>query len=338
LHLDEWVNISGFDIKHLKEEKEVIIKYKLPEPFKADISDELKISINIRAAVPLPSFVQKEATIKQKTEIKVETSEDKPFEDYRKIMYHIQNFLTLGITKLVHPLAIKGITEVNKEMINDKTLYPPVEIFYRLSDILKAPKTLPPFDMLFTFKDISGRFESFLRNWFEKLDLLEPIYDLYFGTLYNPRMYLEHRFLSLIQAIESFHQRIYGGEYLSDENYKKVYDTLVNAIPNGVKIDFKESLENKLKYGNEFSLRKRLKEIFDKYQEILNVFIENKNTFIEKVVDTRNYQTYHDEDLKERSASGKKLYHLTQKLKILLEICLLTELGFSSEEIKGLYK
>lgn len=126
-------------------------------------------------------------------------------------MYHIQNFLTLGITKSVHPLAIKGITEVNKEMINDKTNYPPVEIFYRLSDILKVPKTLPPFDMLFTFKDISGRFESFLRNWFEKLDSLEPIYDLYFGTLYNPRMYPEHRFLSLIQAIESFHQRRYGG-------------------------------------------------------------------------------------------------------------------------------
>ena len=338
LHLDEWVNISGFDIKHLKEEKEVIIKYKLPEPFQADISDELKISINIRAAVPLPSFVQKEATIKQKTEIKVETSEDKPFEDYRKTMYHIQNFLTLGITKLVHPLAIEGITEVDKEMINDKSHYPPVEIFYRLSDILKVPKTLPPFDMLFTFKDISGRFESFLRKWFEIVDLLEPIYNLYFGTLYNPRMYLEHRFLSLIQAIESFHQHIYEGEYLSDENYKKVYDALVNAIPSGVKTDFKESLENKLKYGNEFSLRKRLKEILDKYQEILNVFIENKNTFIEKVVDTRNYQTHHDEDLKERSTSGKELYRLTQKLKILLEICLLTELGFSSEEIKGLYK
>lgn len=68
------------------------------------------------------------------------------------------------------------------------------------------------------------------------------------------------------------------------------------------------------------------------------MFIENKNTFIEKVVDTRNYQTHHDEDLKEHSASGKELYHLTQKLKILLEICLLTELGFSSDEIKGLYK
>jgi len=96
-------------------------------------------------------------------------------------------------------------------------------------------------------------------------------------------------------------------------------------------------LENKLKYGNEFSLIKKLNGIFNKYQENLNEFIKNKKIFIKKVVDTRNYQTHHDEDLKELSASGEELYHLTQKLKILLEICLLTELGFSSVEIKGLF-
>jgi len=336
-HLDEWVNISGFDIKHLWKEKEVIIKYKLPEPFKADVSNDLKVLINIRATGPSLSFVQKEATIKQKTEIKIETSEDKSFEDYRKIMYQIQNFLTLGITEPVYPLAITGLTELNKKMIKDKTHYPPVEIFYRLPDIPKTPKTLLPFDMFFTFKDISDRFESFLRNWFKKADLLEPVYDLYFGTFYNPRMYLEHRFLSLIQAIESFHQRIYGGEYLSDEEYKPVYDALVNAIPDGVARDFKESLENKLKYGKEFSLRKRLKEIFDEYQEILNDFIGNKIAFIDMVVDTRNYQTHHDKDLKKRAAKGDDLYRLTQKLKVLLEICLLTELEFNSEEIKALF-
>ena len=33
-HLDEWVNISGFNIKPPGEEKELIIKYKLPEPNK----------------------------------------------------------------------------------------------------------------------------------------------------------------------------------------------------------------------------------------------------------------------------------------------------------------
>jgi hypothetical protein len=336
-YLDDWVNISGFDLQHFSDKKEVVIKYKLPESIQASIGEDYKIFIDIRATGPTHSIVQKEASIKQRTYIRIEPSEEKSFDEYLNIMYHIQNFLSLGIMESVHPVAIAGITEANKEMIKDRAYHSPVEISYRLSEIPKAPKTLLPSNMLFTFKDISDRFEVFLRNWFEKAGLLEPIYDLYFGTLYNPRMYLEHRFLSLIQAIESFHQRIYGGEYLSDEDYKDVFDALVNAIPSGVKRDFKESLENKLKYGNEFSLRKRLKEIFDKYQEILNEFIENKNAFIEKVVDTRNYQTHHDEDLKERAASGEALYRLTQKLKILLEICLLTELGFSSEEIKDLF-
>lgn len=111
----------------------------------------------------------------------------------------------------------------------------------------------------------------------------------------------------------------------------------MNAIPDWVRSDFRESLKSKLKYGNEFSLRKRLKEIFSKYQEILNEFIENKNAFIEKVVNTRNYQTHHDEDLRKRAAKGEGLYRLTQKLKKLLEICLLIELGFSREQIKGLF-
>lgn len=341
LHLDEWVNISGFDIKFdiksLWKEKEMIIKYKLPEPFQADISDGFKILINFRATGPSLLFVQKEATIKQKTEIKIETSEDKSFEDYRKIIYHIQNFLSLGIMESVHPLAIAGLTEVNKEIIENKAHYLPVEVFYRLSDIPKRHKPLLPDDMLFTFKDISNRFESFLRNWFEKMDLLEPVYNLYFGTLYNPRMYLEHRFLSLIQAIESFHQRTSGGKYLSDEDYKVVYDALVTAIPERVRGDLKDRLKDYLKYGNEFSLRKRLKEIFDKYQEILDRFIKDKNSFIEKVVKTRHYQTHHDKELKECAANGEDLYRLTQKLKMCLEICLLTELGFNSEEIKALF-
>ncbi len=336
-YLDEWAHISGFNIQHLFNKREVVIEYKLPEPIQAAIGGDYKIFIDVRATGPTHSIVQKEASIKQRTYIRVETSEEKSFDEYLNIMYHIQNFSSLGVMEPVYPLAIEGITEANREMINDKTHYPPVEIFYRLTDTPKAPKTLLPFDMLFTFKNISDRFEVFLGNWFKKADLLKPVYDLYFGTLYNPRMYLEHRFLSLIQAIESFHQRIYGGEYLSNKEYKEIYNALVNAIPDGVRSDLKDRLKEYLKYGNEFSLRKRLKEIFDKYQEILNGFIGDKDAFIEKVVATRHYHTHHDEDLKQHAASGEVLYRLTQKLEMLLVICLLTELGFNSKEIKDLF-
>ena len=432
-NLDEWVDISGFEIQPLFDEKKVkgvVIKHMLPKSIQAAIGDGYKIFIDIQATYPiLPIPVRKEASIKQRTYIRIEPSEEKSFDEYRNIMYHIRNFLSLGIGEPVYPLAIEGITEANKEIREDKTYYPPVKIFYEQSDIPKAPKTVYPFEMLFTFKDISDRFEVFLRNWFGKADLLEPVYDLYFGTLYNPRMFLEFQFLSLIQAIESFHRRRYGGKYLlgekylfnwdtvpgndserlikflrdelgigwmenaeidksdsrtirvfngensakiritknkeeatlkvSDgktyylkvkkengklniyyEDYARVRSALVNAILDEQdfkvkdKRGFKDSLKNKIKYGNEFSLKTRLKEIFDK-ENLLNKFIEKKD--IGCVVDTRNYLTHYEEDPEKCVVRGEDLYHLIQKLKILLEICLLTELGFSSEEIKDLF-
>jgi len=331
LYLDEWFNVSGFDIQHLFDEKEVVIRYKLAEPIQAAI-DDYKILLDVRATGPTHSIVQKEASIKQRTYIRVEPSGEKSFDEYLNIMYRIQNFLSLGIMEPVYPLVVEGITEVNKEMINDKTYNPPVKIYYRVSDIPKAPKTLLPFDMLFTFKDISDRFEVFLRNWFEKADLLEPVYNLHFGTLYNPRMYLEHRFLSLLQAIESYHRRTMKNFELPEEQHKNRIVEILNAVSHG----HKDWLKNKLAYSNEPNLRRRLKEILEKFADVLNKFIPDKDFFIHKVVTTRNYLTHYDETLKEQSAEGKELYHFTQKLKILLEICLLKELGFTSENIKSL--
>ncbi len=334
LHLDEWVNISGFDIKPHANGDRVVIEYKLPEPVKACIHDDCTIHIVFKANGLSWSLVQKEVSIKQKTYIKIDSSEERSYEEYTKKIYHIQNFLTLGIMEPLYPLAIEGTTEANRVMRKDVIHYPPVDIFYTPIYIPTKAKPLLPQDMLFTFRDISEQFENFLQNWFGKAELLKPVYDLFFGTLYNPSMYLEFQFLSLIQAIESFHGRRYGGEYLSDEDYKVVYDALVTAIPDGG--DLKDRLKEYLKYGNKFSLRTRLKKIFAGYQENLSEFIENKNAFIEKVVITRNYLTHYDEKLKEKVALGEELDPLIQKLKILLEICLLTELGFSSKKIKSL--
>jgi len=75
------------------------------------------------------------------------------------------------------------------------------------------------------------------------LDLLKPVYNLYFGTLYNPRLYLKHQFLSLIQAPEAFHQPSYEVKYLPDKNYKKIYDPLIATIPDKVKSDLKDRLK-----------------------------------------------------------------------------------------------
>jgi len=336
-HLDEWVNISGFTFQYKSDTGEFLIKYKLPEPIQAKINKDCKISIDFKVTYPTRSIVQKEANIKQRTYIRIEHSIEKSLDEYLNIMRHIQNFLSLGVTEPVYPSKITGITEANKHTITDNPYISPVEIYYRLPEISRAPRTVYPHNMLFTFKDISDRFEMFLKNWFEKANTLEPVYDLYFGPLYNPRMYLRHQFLSLIQALEAYHRRNFEGKYLPDDDYGRVRKKLEEFI-DGLRIDssFKNALKNKLKYGNEYSLRKRLKEIFRQYKEITDNFITNKDVFINKVVEIRNYLTHYDKNSREIAVDKKQLYHITQQLKIVIVICLLSELGFNFKEIKNL--
>lgn len=331
-HLDEWANISGFNIQFTDG---IRIAYKPPKSIQATINDSLKIFIEIHVNYPTISIVQKEARIKQETFIKMKPTEEKNFEECLNIMYHIQNFLSLGVMEPIHPLIIQGEIEANKIHIEKKEYNPAVDIFYSLSYPPNTSKTLIPFEMLFTFKDIHEQFETYLKNWFEKMELLKPVFNLYFGTLYNSHMYVEQHFLSLTEALEIFHRRTSrdGGKYLSDNDYKDVYQAIIKAIPRDVDIDHKQSLENKLKYGHEFPLRRRLKELFEKYDEILKKFVIDKNVFINTVKDSRNYLIHYDSDLKDKAVTGKELYRLTIKLKILLEICLLAEIGFSIEDI-----
>lgn len=331
-NLDEWSNISGFNIEFTDG---MHIDYKPPKSVQATINDDLKIFIDVSVTYPTMSVVQKEATIKQETYIRIEPSKEKTLKECLKIMQHIQNFLSLGVMEPVHPLIIKGETEANKTQIEKNDYYPPVNIFYALSYPPDISKTILPFDMLFTFRDINNQFERYLKNWFEKVELLEPVYNLYFGTLYNPHMYVEQHFLSLTEALEIFHRRTSpnGGKYLSEDDYKKIYQAIIKSIPKSVNKDHKQSLKNKLKYGHEYSLRRRLKELFEKHNEIFKKFVQDKDSFINTVKDSRNYLIHYDPELKEKAATGKELYRLTIKLKILLEICLLVEIGFSIKEI-----
>jgi hypothetical protein len=340
-HLDNWVGISGFDISYGSEDNdEIVIKYKKPKPIQFDVGD-YKISIVIKNTYPTHTIVQKEASIKQTTYIKIEPPEEKSLDEYRSAMLDIKNFLSLGVGEPVYLLIVEGTTEKNKQVIEEgKPLYYPiVEIFYRVSDILETREVLAS-QMLFTFKDVKDRFEIFLRNWFKKTHLLKPTFTLYFGVLYNSHLYLESEFLSLTQAIESYHQRIYGdGKYLSEKEYKAVYDALVEAIPEKTKDRLKDRLKDYLKYGNEFNLRTRIKEILDSYSDLIGLFIKDEGKFVNDVVETRNYLTHYDKDSKPPSPVENYgiLFQLIQNLRTIVEICLLKEAGFSLEEIKGLF-
>jgi hypothetical protein len=338
-HLEEWMRITGFNFKLETDLKNHLTKHEVSYSFPQKVEAKVdKINISFDYDFTSSGDRIKEVNLKQTTFIKIEPHKPIHFNDYRRSMcYHIQNFLCLAIGRAVYPLIIKGKNKACKTNLSDgRIVYNDIFIFYSIKGLSDLSKKIHPFDMLFSFGDISDDFEKYLRNWLAKSEILQPVYDLYFGTLYNSSMYLQHEFLSLIQAIESYHRRIYNGEYLLNDDYTQIYQALIKAIPQEIDNNFKESLKQKLKYHNEFSLRKRLKEILEKCGDAVNLLIHKNEIFIEDVVNTRNFLTHYDKGIEVKAKKDQELYGLVQKMKFTLEICFLIELEIPEETVKSL--
>jgi hypothetical protein len=338
-HLAEWAGITG--IKYRREtdrrgcDVEYEVKYSFPERVEAQVGS---LTISFDCELTSSGDRLQEVHLRQTTFMKITPEQPLHFDDYmRDACHYLQTFLSLGIGRAVRPLIVKGKSEACKARLEDgRETYGDVFVYYAINDPPREPRQLNPFDMLFSFGDISGSFQQCLSNWFDKWQSLQPVYDLYFGTLYHPSMYLQHEFLSLAQAIESYQRRTQNGEYLSHQDYEYVYEALVAAIPQELESDFRVSLKERLKYHNEFSLRRRLRAVLERCGDITTSLIDDDERFVDDVVNTRNFLTHYDESLKAKAKSGGALYWLTRKIGFLLEISFLMEIEIPVKTIKVL--
>jgi hypothetical protein len=262
------------------------------------------------------------------------------------MMRRIQDFLTLGVGEPVYPIEVVGYCDANKKVFeNGKEYQPPIQIFYALPWQSKPEKRVYPMNMLFTLKTLHDQMEISLKRWFNQAENLKPVLDIYFSLLYREQIYSEFRFLGIVQSIETYHRRIWGGKYMQDDIFlTELYPKLVQSIPPGLDPGFKQSLKTgKLRYANEYSLRKRLHDLACHLTEYLPLQFLNDNVerdaFIDKVCNTRNYLTHYEPGLKENAAiTGKELYELYKKLRVLVDALLLEEIGFEKEQIREMIK
>lgn len=150
--------------------------------------------------------------------------------------------------------------------------------------------------------------------------------------IYGRFVYLNLKFLSMVQALESYHRRAVSNKELPEDDHKERVARIMNAAPS----EHKKWLKEKLNYSNEPRLRERLKDLSDTFHVTIKNLIPDRKYFINKVIDTRNYMTHYDEDLKEKSAKEIELFIITEQLRSIVEMCLMKEIGFNSKEIDNL--
>lgn len=142
-----------------------------------------------------------------------------------------------------------------------------------------------------------------------------------------------------MQALESFHRVKMGGKYLSNEAWQPYRTALAEKISSELDADHKESLKSRIKYGNEFSLRKRVGELLETLDEKVSSSLSPTDKyFTADLVDTRNYLTHYDDELKGVALKNADLYWVNQRLRVLITILLLKEIGIREEFTVNLMK
>lgn len=334
-NLDAWLGISGFKTKRrkIKRGDELLIKYILPESIRLLVSNRLAMSIDFGSS--FSPVVLREADLKQSCSVTFLPIDNIAFTECQDIIRQFQNFLSLATSTYVYPTRILGTPDIdlykdsNKVTIGNQIYTQPVECLYQLARSPKLDKKSYSSDYLFMFKNVSKRFEKYIQSWFSKYELLKPVHQLYFGTLYNPAMYQDQKFLAFVQALEAYHRRTMGNIELPKEKHEERIKNILDSSPT----NYKGWLAGKLQYSNEPSLRKRLRDLIKSNEALTSHLTNNSKQFINDICTTRNYLIHYDLELEDEAVKREELYSLTQKLKVLIEACFLKQLGFTSQTV-----
>lgn len=177
-------------------------------------------------------------------------------------------------------------------------------------------------------------FPSIVDLWFREVESVLTPSKLALGVISAKNLWLHVEFLSLIQALEGFHRGRFSGSYMGESEYESVRATIASAIPPSVAADHREALRSRIRYGNQISLSKRLNELINCIGvPLANLIIASDSKVPRSWIDTRNYLSHWDEELRSNALDGQEMYNANVRMEHLLRVLYLLLAGVTSETI-----
>ena len=342
-YLSNWfIKKNTLDMKYYKNGKTIFShepqKSKIFRLSKKDLKFQLKITTDLSGGASLGAGSS--LNYKEKTIIEIKQNKEKitKFKDIKNIILSLQDLFSFIIQSPSYPIMILGKCSFK----DNRLLNPPIQIYFPLRGEPDMEREFDFRSTLFFYREAEDNIKDILKNWFENEEKLKPIYKLYLTSLYDHDMYLEYKFLSLVQAIEAYHRITHKGfdKYINEKKYKNILKELKSKVDDTIEdSSFRKALYNRLEYGNEYSLRERFKELFrENFIEVFKIPEPKINRFIDKVVNTRNYLVHQDTQLKNKSFHDEEYINANVILKTLIEVILLKELGFENKKIELFYQ
>lgn len=337
-YINRWFFDSALNFERTERFEELRISYNPDLKQDYSLNDGTVFSLHRRLnSYPFAAGWDGELELKEETLLSVDFAKEEYLDDVYDYVSAIEDLFTILFSKrsICESLSLE-LDQVETRKDGDKVDTIPCYVEWVLRpnrNIIGEPPH--PGDIFFKFKEIQGFFGEVIDNWVSKSRQLRQVRQLYLSAIYSSEQYLESSVLNLSKALEVYHRRFHDGILIEDEMFKKkVLPSLVDAIPDDLDKVVKEVICSRLAFVNEFSLNKRLKILIDLHSSVLNLFDLDQKKIIRDIVQARNHFTHYTLENPESVLSFDALCVCLDFLRLLCDICFMSEMGFKEEDIK----
>ena len=209
-------------------------------------------------------------------------------------------------------------------------------------------------DALIQFNE--NNLQKIFTKWFKNFDSLTGVYDLYFSTI-GANLAIETLFLTYCQILESYHRKRYSGIYISEEKFEEFkskftpcatkIEGLDELVSKENKSQFLNKVLNSIAYSYEYTLKDRLKELFNElkeynlFKDIVSQFCDEETLdkqikiFCDIIKDSRNYYTHYPEE-PGNLLKDIEFLTLVDSLDLIIKLIFLKEFGLTESEINNI--
>lgn len=347
--LEKWVGYTPFPVKRHEERRGGVIDFALPDDMEFTLANGDQATLKFEMRTAGLGVVTTEATLRFAAWLGLRFVERRDLAAVTSAVWRLRNFLSLALGRTQTVLAV----DAYRDDLVDKTGHRiTLHLFYGVPFNPEPPKRgTHPWEILFTFKRVREHLGDVLTAWLDHHDLYEPVFGLYFGTLYNPSTYREQRFSAYAQAIETY-DRLKRPK--ARQRPKAEHNAMLNEIYAGVPAEHLDWLKDQLAWSNHLVLSQRIEFVLNACPNVAARIVgpddapltlksrgdDEPETAAEAFVrfarDTRNYYTHYDPSKEKKAATEPgEMHRLTLQLRAVLETALLLDLGFPCEEIEN---
>jgi hypothetical protein len=255
--------------------------------------------------------------------IMLEPAEPRSLEWFVEVMHRLENFLSLCLGSSVRAKTMRLIGK-DKKTESGWLIRP------------RGGKIEKPSMAIWLGCD-SSQLSSAVASWFSMSEEFTPLENLIYGTIRHSSLFVETEFLSLAQAIESFHRLTDKSTVVEPEVFAQVKDALSNFISqqSWANSAIGNRCKNALNFLNEPTFQGRIQSLLAGIDPgRLKTLVGDPVIFEQTLKQTRNYMTHPGIEKKGKVlADSKELFLFNQRLHVLLRLLMLKTLGFSEEAI-----